>query len=176
MHNFHMTFTDFQLMSFIQCVCVVMVSKECSHQSGVSPKNRKKLWTLSISFEDLSRSKPMVLFSCCWCHFSPNQLVLSQIMANHLIFRYIWSTRPGKPTKSYWSHGPVESSWIFPAIKWWIFPVRFLLMFPTESIEPCGSGSLHGSQQFCLGNDFLFGLASRADYGATKRGLTSWDF
>ena len=22
-------------------------------------------------------------------------------------------------------HGPVESSWIYPAIEWWIFPVRY---------------------------------------------------
>jgi hypothetical protein len=28
-----------------------------------------------------------------------------------------------KLTKSYWSHGPVESWWIFPLIAWWIFPL-----------------------------------------------------
>ena len=25
-----------------------------------------------------------------------------------------------------WSHGPVDISWIFPWIAWWIFPVRYV--------------------------------------------------
>ena len=82
------------------CVCV-MVSKEYSQQSGLSPKNRK---IFERSVYHLRTSHVANQWFCFHVVDAISPAIswnLSQIMANHLIFRYIWSTRPGKPTKSY---------------------------------------------------------------------------
>ena len=40
-------------------------------------------------------------------------------------WKFSSGTRPGKETGCELENGPF-SSWIYPAIKWWIFPVRYL--------------------------------------------------
>ena len=45
-------------------------------------------------------------------------------------FAMKWDILPsGKQTVCYWSHGPVESSLIYPAIKWWICPYSYVTVY-----------------------------------------------
>jgi len=76
-----------------------------------------------------SHSIPMFHPNCCWwiMIFPSNIPIIFPWNLHEIsIFCCLPSGNDVYSLRT-WSHDPVEMSWVFPWIAWWIFPVRFLL-------------------------------------------------